>query len=272
MICKVINEILATIAKAENENDRQFVVALARGLSILYSTRTYPLGISYQQICEMTGLPKPTVSRLLHTLQTLKFIRQNPHTSLYQAGARLLELTAGTQSVDVTEQIKPLMLSFAARHHVSVSLAKAQFGEMLYVQCVRSPARLTVQLHVGSTVPMPDTAIGRAYYASLDEAQKAVVQMDLKRIYPHQFKDKLEKLEQAAEFMKAHGFTVSDKDFSEEVVAIALTVKYALAPHGIFALNASAPSAVITAEDLVKEVAGPLQQLAKEVQSYFVMN
>lgn len=179
----MINEILSTIETAESENDRQFVVALARGLSILYTTRFYPHGVSYQQICEMTRLPKPTVSRLLRTLVVLRFLRQNPHTSLYQADLRLLELSAGTNSLDPSEQVKPLLAAFAANYQVSVSLAVAQYGEMLYVQSIRSPARLAVQLQVGSTVPMPDTAIGRAYYAGLSAIQRKSVQADLRRLF-----------------------------------------------------------------------------------------
>ena len=220
----MLNTILSTIETAEAENDRQFVVALARGLSILYTIRFYPHGVSYQQICEMTQLPKPTVSRLLRTLVVLRFLRQNPHTALYQADLRLLELSTGTGAVDPSEQVRPLLANLAANYHVSVSLAVAQYGEMLYVQSIRSPARLAVQLQVGSTVPMPDTAIGRAYYAALSQDQRKSIQLDLKRLFPTQFDEKLAILEQQEALYKEQGYTSSDKEFSPDITAIAVTV------------------------------------------------
>ena len=266
----MLNTILSTIATAEAENDRQFVVALARGLSILYTIRFYPHGVSYQQICEMTQLPKPTVSRLLRTLVVLRFLRQNPHTSLYQADLRLLELTSGTNTIDPTEQVKPLLANFAANHQVSVSLAVAQYGEMLYVQSIRSPARLAVQLQVGSTVPLPDTAIGRAYYTALTKEQRKLIQGDLRRLFPTQFEEKMAVLEKQEKFFNEHGFTLSDKEFSADITAIAVTIKHPLAQHGIYALNASAPVSRVSAEDLIRNVAEPLKQLALEIQSHFI--
>ena len=266
----MLNTILSTIETAEAENDRQFVVALARGLSILYTIRFYPHGVSYQQICEMTQLPKPTVSRLLRTLVVLRFLRQNPHTALYQADLRLLELSTGTGAVDPSEQVRPLLANFAANYHVSVSLAVAQYGEMLYVQSIRSPARLAVQLQVGSTVPMPDTAIGRAYYAALSQNQRKSIQLDLKRLFPTQFDKKLAILEQQEALYKEQGYTSSDKEFSPDITAIAVTVKHPLAPHGIYSLNASVPVSRVSAEALIRDVAEPLKQLAVEIQSHFI--
>lgn len=262
----MLNEILTTIEAAESGKDRQFVVALARGLSILYTTRFYPHGVSYQQICEKTDLPQATVSRLLHTLMRLRFIRQNPQTSLYQADSRLLEMLSSVHLINPTEQVRSLMAEFAVQHQVSVSLAHSQYGEMLYVQCIRSPARIAVQLQVGSTVPMADTAIGRAYYVALTSDQQQTVQRELRLHYPNNYAEKIAFLEAHTDFAKTHGYTVSDREFSKDIVAIAVTVHHPLAPHGIYAINASAPSSRMSQDKLIEEVARPLQELAKRIQ------
>lgn len=265
------NEILDTIKNINSTSDRQFVTALARGLNILYATRFYPLGISYQQICEMTKLPKPTVSRLLHTLVTLRFLRQNQHSGLYQADIRLLELTASHKNVDQTDQIKPLLATFATRYQVSVSLAQAEYGEMLYIQSIRSPARLAVQLQVGSTIPMAETATGRAYYAALTPEQRKLVQADLIRLFPNNYKSKIKKLEEQEKLLLAHGYTFSDKEFSSDITAIAVPIRHILAPNGLYALNASAPSSRMNLDTLVQTIANPLKELAIDIQNnYFI--
>ncbi|MDH3232081.1 MAG: helix-turn-helix domain-containing protein, partial [Alphaproteobacteria bacterium] len=60
-------------AGAAGAKDRQFVTALARGLEVLRAFQEGgPLG--NQEIARRTGLPKPTVSRLTHTLKQLGYI------------------------------------------------------------------------------------------------------------------------------------------------------------------------------------------------------
>ena len=77
-------------------------------------------------------------------------------------------------------------------------------------------------------------------------------------------------LEKQEKFFNEHGFTLSDKEFSADITAIAVTIKHPLAQHGIYALNASAPVSRVSAEDLIRNVAEPLKQLALEIQSHFI--
>ena len=56
-------------------SDRRFVWALARGMEILraFEPGRGPLGVG--EIAALTGLPKPTVSRLTYTLAELGYLR-----------------------------------------------------------------------------------------------------------------------------------------------------------------------------------------------------
>ena len=52
----------------DEEKDRLFVTALARGLEILAAFRADDANLSNQQLAQRTQLPKSTVSRLCYTL------------------------------------------------------------------------------------------------------------------------------------------------------------------------------------------------------------
>ncbi|HEX8478422.1 MAG TPA: helix-turn-helix domain-containing protein, partial [Telluria sp.] len=52
----------------EQPADRQFVSALARGLEILRCFRPGESLLSNSEMARRTGMPKPTISRLTHTL------------------------------------------------------------------------------------------------------------------------------------------------------------------------------------------------------------
>ena len=77
-------------------------------------------------------------------------------------------------------------------------------------------------------------------------------------------------MEQQEALYKEQGYTSSDKEFSPDITAIAVTVKHPLAPHGIYSLNASVPVSRVSAEALIRDVAEPLKQLAVEIQSHFI--
>lgn len=81
----MLNKILSAIETAQKTDDRQFVTALARGLSVLALIRKNPKGISHQQLCEQSQLPKATISRILYTLQKLNLLYKDPENKQYCA-------------------------------------------------------------------------------------------------------------------------------------------------------------------------------------------
>ncbi|HAW63043.1 MAG TPA: IclR family transcriptional regulator, partial [Pseudomonas sp.] len=67
-------------ASSEDETSGQFVTALARGLELMrcFTPRDNVLG--NQELARMTGLPKPTVTRLTNTLMRLGCLKREVHS------------------------------------------------------------------------------------------------------------------------------------------------------------------------------------------------
>ena len=63
---------LARIADATG--DRQFAIALARGLEVLRAFGPADRSLTNRELCDRTGLPKATVSRMTHTLTLLGYL------------------------------------------------------------------------------------------------------------------------------------------------------------------------------------------------------
>ncbi|WP_243443201.1 helix-turn-helix domain-containing protein [Psychrobacter sp. JCM 18903] len=68
----LLNRMTTMLEQSKEENDRQFVTALGRGLSLLAAFE-HDNRLTHQQLCQMTDLPKATITRLIHTLTTLGF-------------------------------------------------------------------------------------------------------------------------------------------------------------------------------------------------------
>ena len=58
-------------ADEEEDKDRQFVTALARGLELLRCFTPSESVLGNQELARKTGLPKPTITRMTHTLTRL---------------------------------------------------------------------------------------------------------------------------------------------------------------------------------------------------------
>ena len=85
------HELLHPIEDMQDENDRQFITALARGLELLRCFTPKHQHLGNQELAQLTGLPKPTITRLTHTLSRLGYSKFEQVSAVcWGAGIRLL--------------------------------------------------------------------------------------------------------------------------------------------------------------------------------------
>ena len=263
----LLGRINKVLAQSKEDNDRQFVTALGRGLTLLAAFEQHQQ-LSHQQLCQMTNLPKATITRLIHTLMALGFLRVTEHGQ-YQLGSSAVRLSATAWSRhDMVAAAEPLLRQFASRNEVSVNLATEVEGEMRYHACCRSPARLSVNLQVGSAVPVTRTAIGRAFYAASSPARQASIRNNLQEhLSTEDYNHAQSALSDAAEHYRLHGYTVSDGDFSTDILAVAVGVYDVATGQYAYSLNASVPSANWQSDDYAAMIVPKLQALAEKIGS-----
>lgn len=261
----LLDQMKQTLAQSKVDDDRQFVTALGRGLTLL-SAFEHQHQLSHQQLCQRTALPKATVTRLVYTLTTLGFLRTTVEGQ-YRLGSSAVRLSATAWSRhDVVAFAEPLLRQFASQNEVSVNLATEIEGEMRYLACCRSPARLSVNLQVGSAVPMARTAIGRAFYSVSSPTRQSVIITNLQMcLLDTEFQQAQMALIQASQYYETHGYTLSDGEFSTDILAVAVGVFDVTTGHYAYSLNASVPRANWESEDYAAMIVPKLQALAERV-------
>ena len=261
----LLDRMITILEQSKDDNDRQFVTALGRGLTLLAAFEQHEQ-LSHQQLCQMTELPKATITRLIHTLMTLRFLRMTEHGQ-YQLGSSAVRLSATAWSRhDMVAAAEPLLRQFASSNEVSVNLATEVEGEMRYHACCRSPARLSVNLQVGSAVPVARTAIGRAFYAASSPARQSVILSNLQQhLSTEDYKHAQLALSDAEEHYRLHGYTVSDGEFSTDILAVAVGVFDVATGQYAYSLNASVPSANWQADEYAATIVPKLQALAEKI-------
>ncbi|WP_350560859.1 helix-turn-helix domain-containing protein [Psychrobacter sp. CAL346-MNA-CIBAN-0220] len=261
----LLEQMNAALTHSKAADDRQFVTALGRGLTLLAAFEHHE-HLSHQQLCQLTALPKATVTRLIYTLSTLGFLRTTAQGQ-YQLGSSAVRLSAQAWSRhDVVAFAEPLLRQFATQNEVSVNLATEIEGEMRYLACCRSPARLSVNLQIGSAVPVARTAIGRAFYAASSLTRQTVIMANLQTCLPDaEFQQAQTALIDASTYYEIHGYTLSDGEFSTDILAVAVGVFDVTTGHYAYSLNASVPRSNWQAKEYVAMIVPKLQALAERV-------
>lgn len=163
-------------AETESEGDRQFVIALARGLRVL---QAYSVGddvLSNLELSRRTGLPKPTISRLSHTLSRLGYLAPDPEGAGYRLQPHILTLGYPVLAgLGVRQIIRPLLQAIAAEEGVTAAIAMRDGMHMIFVERLRAPSVAVLEQDIGTRVPIATTAIGRAYLAGLPEPARAAL-------------------------------------------------------------------------------------------------
>ncbi len=125
----------AELEDSSNPKDRKFVEALARGLDVLRAFTHGSVVMGNQDIARITGLPKPTVSRMTYTLTKLGYLSYSQQLEKYQLDSGVLALGyAYVSNLRVRQLAKPYMDEFARRTNTSVGLTCRDRLSMIYVE------------------------------------------------------------------------------------------------------------------------------------------
>jgi len=247
----------------DDDKDRQFVTALARGLEILRAFKPGDGGLGNQELAERTKLPKPTISRLTHTLTKLDYLTLDDNTGLYQLGPSVLSLGYSFLSnLDIRARARPLMQQMANDVDAAISLGTRDRLEMLYLETCRGDGALTLRLDVGSRLPIAETAMGRAFLAALPADERSYLMEHIERKDPERYARVKDGVDQAVEDIATYGFTFSLADWHKDVHAVGVPV---IMPDrsAVFALNCGGPSFLLSREKLETDLGPRLVRLAE---------
>ncbi|KUJ81292.1 IclR family transcriptional regulator [Ruegeria profundi] len=255
--------------EGDAETDRQFVTALARGLDILSAFDGQSRYLSNSALATRSGLAKPTVSRLTHTLTRTGHLVRNPESGEYRLGAKVLQLGfSALSAMSVSELYLPEMeaLSVGPNPYVTVALAEQVGNRAIYVATQKSTQAVTLSLYVGARLPLFYSAVGRAILARLEpDARAAAVSLGAAE-FPEQKARIQASVDIAVGDYETLGYVRSFGDWKKEINAIAVPVT-SLDGSTIYGLNVGGPSFLVSPEELENDYAERLMVAGKQLSS-----
>lgn len=253
--------------KDHGEKDRRFVTALARGLDILRCFTANDPSLSNQEIAERARLPKPTVSRLTHTLLELGYLTYSRRSGAYQLGPGVLALGyAAIAGLEIRERARQAMAELAAQENVTVALGARDRLNVVYLDVRTGEQTITLSRTVGSRLPLGLTAMGRAILAALDEEERQYL---LRAIHEHEPQNAAtveQGLTRAREEIRAQGFCTSFGDWMPDVNAVAVPILSLDGEH-LYGLMAGGPSFKLDKARLTDELGPKLAEIARTLSA-----
>ncbi len=179
-----------------------------------------------QEMVNETGMPKPSVYRVLQQLESAQIIRRDGDERHYMLAPRMRRIANDLLMHDHL---------YTARHQVlrnlreqvgeSCNLTSFHNGEVLYLDRVETVAPLRFYLQQGSRVPAHCSATGKLFLAQLPaREQKLLIESaPLERYTPNTIVS-AKALHQELALVKTQGYGVDNEEFLHGLVCFAVLV------------------------------------------------
>jgi DNA-binding IclR family transcriptional regulator len=255
-VTKTFATLLELPGPDSEKTDRQFVTALARGLEVLraFEPQDGPLG--NQELAERTRLPKPTVSRITHTLTKLGYLEYVPRLSKYRIGLGVLALGhACIGGAALRSAARPHMQRLAAYADATVALGGRDRLSMIYLEVCRGAHTAAFSLEAGARVPIHRSAMGYAYLWALPVAERELLLKAICKRSGGEWPTVKKQLDAAFKALERTGFCVAEGIYERSIngVGAALVLQNGTEVH---ALSCSGPAFQLAVRHLQDEI-GP---------------
>ena len=212
-----------------------------RALALLERIAAADESPTLEDLTRASGLPKPTVHRILRLLMHGGLVEREIHDKRYTVGARACALAHAVQMRSSQRRERRAILARLVEAIGETCNFTMQDGnEVVYLERVETSASVRLHMKAGSRVPLHCTASGKLLLSTLapDQARRLLGPSPLKR-YTERTITSVETLERELAKIRASGVGTDVGEYLDGSVCIAVPVRdargricAAIAAHG----------------------------------------
>lgn len=204
----------------------QGAAALRKGIAVLSAVATAAGPVRFGELHEKTGLPKPTLHRILAALAADELIVLEPREKTYRLGVKLLEMASRTWAgFDLRRAAEADLLRLRDETGETVHLAVLDGVEVVYIDKIESKQQVRMYSTVGNRAPSYCTGVGKAILAFLAPQRQSEVigSLPFKR-YTDRTITSERKLKQHLAEARGRGFAVDEGEHEEGIRCVAAPI------------------------------------------------
>ncbi len=216
------------------------------------------LGLS--ELSTVSGLPLPTVHRLMRTLVNRGYVRQEA-SRRYTLGSRLIRL-GEISSQMLGTWLRPFLAQLVRLTGETANLAMLDGDEVVYIAQVPSPHSMRMFTEPGRRVQPHCTAVGKALLAELPPGEaRALLERDGMPAYTPTTITDPDLLIAHLEVIRKQGYAIDEGEQEIGVRCFAVAVPDA---PGSLAISTSGPQTRMT-DDAAARIVPALKRAAREI-------
>lgn len=264
----VASSVEAETVLSQGADDAAFATTLAKGLLVLEAFKTGATTLGNMELSTRTGIPRPTVARLTHTLAELGYLRYDVTISKYHLGAQALRLAhpilAGMQFRQIA---RPLMRELAESVRGTVSIGLLDRTAMIYVETARSGDVGPHVPDIGMPISVIKTAMGRAAAAILPGTESTLLDDQLKASDPAAWSAFHERYQIGRRQCADRGFCTCFGEYMPSIHAVAAPLFFAPNAGQSFSINCGIPAFRLQPGQLESEIGPRVAALSATIRS-----
>lgn len=247
-----------------DEEDRDFIRALARGLKVIecFEGVQNPMGLS--EVAARVGLSRGSTRRVLITLRTLGYVTER--RGAFALAPHILRLGYSyLSSQPVWTHAQPYAESVLLETGETCSLAVLDGDEIVYILRATGQRILNNYLTVGTRLPAHAASMGRVLLAGLSDAEleRFLRLTPLRKLTAYTVTDPA-KLRDIIAAVRRDGYAINEQEMEVGLRSIAVPIQGADG-QVIAALNVSCSSARTAFEQLERDFLPVLRRAAREI-------
>ncbi|KAF3998909.1 IclR family transcriptional regulator [Glaciimonas immobilis] len=181
---------------------------------------------SLQGMVEETGLPKPTVHRMLQQLEGVGVLQRESDGRHYSTGVRLRKLASNLLINNTYHGARHTVLrQLMEEVGESCNLTAFTGSEVVYLDRMETVAPLRFYLQPGSRVPAHCSSTGKLFLAQMTPMQRRrlLAHMPMTKYTSNTQTDPV-KLEQELEVVRRNGYAIDNEEFLPGLLCVAVLV------------------------------------------------
>jgi DNA-binding IclR family transcriptional regulator len=255
-------------ALAESAGDSAFATTLAKGLVVLEAFGADAIVLGNMELSARTGIPRPTVARLTHTLAELGYLRYDAELARYRLGARPLRLVHPLLSgMPFRQAARPLMQDLAESVRGTVSIGMLDGIWAIYVETARSGDVGPHVPDIGLPIAVVRTAMGRAAAALLPAADRSRLERRIAEDDAKTWSTYRDLYRAGVRQSAERGFCTCFGEYMPTIHAVAAPLFLARDLKQSFAINCGIPAFRLQPGQLEAEIGPRIRALAASIRA-----
>ncbi|MGY4623901.1 IclR family transcriptional regulator [Bradyrhizobium sp. USDA 4486] len=258
----------AAAVLATSTDDAAFATTLAKGLVVLEAFKAGTTLLGNMELSKLTGIPRPTVARLTHTLAELGYLRYEAVRTKYRLAARALRMAHPLLAdMQFRQMARPMMQELAQSVRGTVSIGLLDATSMIYVETARSGDVGPHVPDVGMPIPVVMTAMGRAAAAILPPADAERLERQIAAEDAELWAAFRDKYRTGLAQCASRGFCTCIGEYIASIHAVAAPLFHARELNQSFSINCGIPAFRLQPGQLEGEIGPRIAALADSIRA-----